>query len=157
MTLEGLHNQKICAGEYQSQVNLVMKNRKNHNSSQIIKSTQLATHIFSNLVTHVDFLQLKGYINIQQASGFNSNFARISFQKFLCQLQLILHIQGTYILAIYYIIIYYISYTLNQTVFSQRQLTTTNVLSIKKDLAEQCTIVVKAFETAERGVLWIEI
>ena len=29
MTLEGLHNQKICAGEYQSQVTLA-KNRKNH-------------------------------------------------------------------------------------------------------------------------------
>ena len=28
MTLEGLHNQKICAGEYQPQVTLA-KNRKN--------------------------------------------------------------------------------------------------------------------------------
>ena len=28
MTFEGLHNQKICAGEYQPQVTLV-KNRKN--------------------------------------------------------------------------------------------------------------------------------
>ena len=30
MIFEGLHNQKICAGEYQPQVKLVKK-RKNHN------------------------------------------------------------------------------------------------------------------------------
>ena len=40
------------------------------------------TYIFSNLVTNAGFLQLQGYINIQQASGFGSNFTRISFQKF---------------------------------------------------------------------------
>ena len=45
------------------------------------KSNQehIATHIFSNLVTYVDFLQLQGYIKAQQTSGFGSNFARISF------------------------------------------------------------------------------
>ena len=43
----------------------------------------ITTHIFSNLVTHVDFLQLKGYISIQQASGFASNFSRISFEKYM--------------------------------------------------------------------------
>ena len=141
MTFEGLHSQKICAGEYQSQVNLVMKNRKNHNSSQIIKSTQLATHIFSNLVTHVDFLQLQGYISIQQASGFDSNFARISFQKFLWLTTAdISHLRYLASFSQLYICTYHklaISFTLTQPAFSQRQLATTNFLSINKDLAGQ--------------------
>ena len=67
------------------------------------KSNQehIATHIFSNLVTYVDFLQLQGYISIQQASGFGSNFARISFQKFMWLAQLhtvdIAHWVGSYL------------------------------------------------------------
>ena len=131
MTFEGLHNQKICAGEYQSQVNLVMKNRKNHNSSQIIKSTQLATHIFSNLVTHVDFLQLQGYISIQQASGFDSDFSRISFQKFLWLATVNIAHLG-YLYRIPTISQLAISYTLTSPAFSQCQLATTIFLSIKK-------------------------
>ena len=59
------------------------------------KSNQehIATHIFSDFVIYVDFLQLQGYISIQQASGLCSNFSRISFQKFmwLAQLQLIVY------------------------------------------------------------------
>ena len=45
------------------------------------KSNQehIATHIFSNLVAHVDFLQLQDYTCILKASGFGSNFTRISF------------------------------------------------------------------------------
>ena len=35
----------------------------------------IAIHIFSNLGTHVPFLQLQGYISLKQASGFDSNFA----------------------------------------------------------------------------------
>ena len=37
------------------------------------------TYIFSNLVTDVDLSQLQGYKSIQEASGFDSNIARISF------------------------------------------------------------------------------
>ena len=101
------------------------------NSSQI-KSTQLATHIFSNLVTHVDFLQLQGYISIQQASGFDSNFARINFQKFLSY-------SAPHLGYLYLIHVPSASYQLYTYLagFCQHQLVTTNFLSINKDLAGQ--------------------
>ena len=35
----------------------------------------IATHYFSNLVTHVRFLQLQCYRNLYQACHFDSNFA----------------------------------------------------------------------------------
>ena len=68
------------------------------------KSNQehIATHIFSNLVTGTDFLKLLGYINIQQASGFDSKFARISFcGQLASQVQLKLHITYCIAIAIY--------------------------------------------------------
>ena len=59
----------------------IASNVTNVNNSSQIKSTQL--HIFSAIQLHMlIFLQLQGYISIQQASGFGSNFTRISFQKF---------------------------------------------------------------------------
>ena len=98
---------------------------KQSDKREQFKSNQehIPTHIFINLVTQFDFLQLQAYTNMQQASGFGSNFTRISFQKFsyvVSQLQLILHIQGIQLIpTISYILA---SYTLTQPAFSQRQL-----------------------------------